>query len=96
MRARVRLTTDAGGTRGILVRHLLRRSARHRSPLWRRPWGDLPAMQVAGDGRASHSVLATGALLDDIRDRSPIIQEGSDNYADDPQADGGGGTGIAV
>lgn len=58
--------------------------------------GDLPAMHVAGDGRVSHSVLATGALLDDIRDRSLMIHEGSDNYADDPQADGGRGTGIAV
>lgn len=54
-------------------------------------------MHVAGDGRASHPVLATGALPDDIRDRSLMIHEGSDNYAyaDDPQADGGGGTRIA-
>lgn len=62
------------------------------------PWddkghlGDLPLLFVDAKGNASNPVLSPKLKsLDQVRNRALMIHEGSDNYADQPQALGGGG-----
>lgn len=57
--------------------------------------GDLPVLIVKNDGRATLPVLAPRLRLATIEGRSLIIDEGSDNYSDEPVSSGGGGARIA-
>ncbi len=66
------------------------------------PWdldghlGDLPALYVDPDGRATLPVLAPKLrALEDIEARSLMIHAGGDNYSDQPEANGGGGARLA-
>lgn len=64
------------------------------------PWGDghlgdLPALFVGKDGRASSPVLAPRLSLDDLEGRSLMIHAGGDNYSDEPKKLGGGGARMA-
>lgn len=60
------------------------------------PWGDghlgdLPALYVAADGKATQPVLAPRLKLDDVAGRALMVHVGGDNHADHPMALGGGG-----
>ena len=57
--------------------------------------GDLPALFVDDEGRASMPVLAPRLKLVDVERRSLMIHQGGDNYSDLPEKLGGGGTRIA-
>ena len=66
-------------------------SKRHGTPWGDGHLGDLPALVVEADERASHAVLAPRLKLDDLRARSLMIHIGGDNHADHPMPLGGGG-----
>lgn len=61
------------------------------------PWidtnhlGDLPALSVDKNGRASYPVLAPRLTLKDLKGRAVMIHAGGDTYSDQPHALGGGG-----
>lgn len=64
------------------------------------PWedghkGDLPALYVDADKRAVHPVFASDLELDDVKGRALVIHEWGDNYADQPEPLGGGGSRVA-
>ncbi|MBB5348447.1 superoxide dismutase family protein [Desulfoprunum benzoelyticum] len=57
--------------------------------------GDLPALSVDADGRATTAMTAPRLKLSNVRNRSLMIHAGGDNYADQPAPLGGGGARIA-
>lgn len=57
--------------------------------------GDLPALVVDKEGRATVPVLAPRLKLADIQGHSLMIHAGGDNYSDTPKPLGGGGARIA-
>lgn len=57
--------------------------------------GDLPKLEVAGDGTATKTMHLEGVSLVDVRNRSIMIHAGGDNYADSPAPLGGGGARVA-
>ena len=57
--------------------------------------GDLPALNVGTDGKATQAVLAPRLKVADLRSRSVMIHAGADNYSDQPKPLGGGGARIA-
>ncbi|UHQ55064.1 MULTISPECIES: superoxide dismutase family protein [Microbulbifer] len=64
------------------------------------PWGtghlgDLPALFVGADGKATSPVLAPRLKLSDLKGRALMIHAGGDNYSDEPKALGGGGARVA-
>ncbi|MEW6428901.1 MAG: superoxide dismutase [Cu-Zn] SodC [Thermodesulfobacteriota bacterium] len=70
-------------------------AGRHAEPWGDGHLGDLPALYVDADGRASTPVLAPRVKLADLQGRSLMIHAGGDNYADHPQPLGGGGARMA-
>ena len=52
--------------------------------------GDLPALTVTADGRATLPVLAPRLKVADLKGHSLIIHAGGDNYSDTPPMGGGG------
>jgi Cu-Zn family superoxide dismutase len=70
-------------------------SGKHAGPTGDGHAGDLPALSVAADGTATHTVIAPKLKIADIIGRAIIIHAGSDNYSDNPQPLGGGGARIA-
>lgn len=70
-------------------------SGAHQGPYGAGHLGDLPALYANPDGRAVHPVLAPRVKIADIRGRALMIHAGGDNYADQPQALGGGGARVA-
>ena len=65
------------------------------------PWGDghmgdLPALYVDSDGKASQPVLAPRLKsLGDIKGLALMVHQGGDNHSDHPQPLGGGGARVA-
>jgi Cu-Zn family superoxide dismutase len=64
------------------------------------PWGDghlgdLPALYVDADGKATSPVLAPRLKLADVRGRALMVHAGGDNHSDQPAPLGGGGGRIA-
>ncbi|QLF94529.1 superoxide dismutase family protein [Pseudomonas sp. ABC1] len=65
------------------------------------PWGDghqgdLPALLVTADGKASQPVLAPRLKnLDEIKGLALMVHQGGDNHSDHPAPLGGGGARIA-
>ena len=65
------------------------------------PWGDghlgdLPALYVDGDGKATQPVLAPRLKdLGDLEGLALMVHAGGDNHADHPQPLGGGGARVA-
>ena len=60
------------------------------------PWGDghlgdLPALAVDADGKASNPVLAPRLKMADLKGRSLMVHVGGDNHSDHPEMLGGGG-----
>ncbi|MDO3381447.1 superoxide dismutase [Cu-Zn] SodC [Gilvimarinus algae] len=64
------------------------------------PWseghlGDLPALYVSEDGKATQPVLAPKIKPEDLKGRALMLHEGGDNYSDLPKPLGGGGSRVA-
>jgi Cu-Zn family superoxide dismutase len=58
--------------------------------------GDLPALYVTADGKATYPVLAPRLkTLDEIRGHALMFHAGADNHSDHPTALGGGGARVA-
>lgn len=66
-------------------------TGKHEGPYGNGHFGDLPALYVAADGKATLPVLAPRLKVADIKGRSLMIHAGGDNYADTPAPLGGGG-----
>ena len=64
------------------------------------PWGtghrgDLPALVVDAEGKATLPVLAPRLKLAELKGKALMIHAGGDNHADHPQPLGGGGARMA-
>ena len=70
-------------------------SGRHAGPYEDGHLGDLPALYVDANGKASHPILAPRLKLSDLKGRSLMIHAGGDNYSDNPKKLGGGGARMA-
>lgn len=70
-------------------------TGKHEGPYGSGHLGDLPAVYVATDGKATLPVLAPRLKVSDIRERSIMIHSGGDNYSDTPSPLGGGGPRVA-
>jgi Cu-Zn family superoxide dismutase len=57
--------------------------------------GDLPVLVVGAEGEATLPVLAPRLTIRDVLGRSVMIHAGADNYSDQPDPLGGGGTRVA-
>lgn len=68
---------------------------KHEGPYGRGHLGDLPALYVGADGKASLPLLAPRLKVADVKGRSLMIHAGGDNYSDLPAKLGGGGARIA-
>lgn len=66
-------------------------TGKHEGPYGNGHLGDLPALYVGADGKATLPVLAPRLKAADIKGRSFMIHAGGDNYADTPAPLGGGG-----
>ena len=67
------------------------KTGQHGSPWGEGHLGDLPALYVNADGKATQPVLAPRLKLADLTGRSLMVHAGGDNYSDQPAALGGGG-----
>ena len=74
---------DPGGTK------------RHRGPKGEGHLGDLPVLEVDGDGTATKAVLAPRLKITDLNGRALMIHAGGDSYSDEPEKLGGAGERIA-
>ncbi|QJQ96818.1 MULTISPECIES: superoxide dismutase family protein [Halomonadaceae] len=63
----------------------------HQGPYGEGHLGDLPVLAVNEEGEANIPVLAPRLSLSDLDERSLMIHEGGDTYADEPTDGGGGG-----
>jgi Cu-Zn family superoxide dismutase len=70
-------------------------TGKHEGPYGNGHLGDLPALHVAADGKATLPVLAPRLKVADIKGRSLMIHAGGDNYSDAPAPLGGGGARVA-
>ena len=68
-----------------------KKSGQHGSPWGDGHLGDLPALYVDADGKATQPVLAPRLKLSDIHARALMVHAGGDNHSDHPAALGGGG-----
>ena len=68
---------------------------RHDTPWGKGHLGDLPAIFVDSEGKASQPVLAPRLKAKDIAGRSLMVHVGGDNHADHPAPLGGGGERMA-
>ena len=71
------------------------KAGKHGSPEGGGHKGDLPPLQVAGDGTAAKAVRAPRLKLEDLANKSLVIHAGGDNHSDTPKPLGGGGDRIA-
>lgn len=67
------------------------KAGKHEGPYGNGHIGDLPALYVSADGKATLPVLAPRLKLADIKGRSLMVHAGGDNYSDTPAPLGGGG-----
>jgi len=70
-------------------------SGKHEGPQGKGHLGDLPALAVGGDGKATTAVVAPRLKMTDLNGRSLMIHAGGDNFADQPAPLGGGGARVA-
>ena len=66
-------------------------SGKHEGPYGQGHLGDLPALYVGADGKATLPLLAPRLKMTDLKGRSLMIHAGGDNYSDVPAPLGGGG-----
>lgn len=67
------------------------KTGKHGTPWGEGHLGDLPALSVDTEGKATQPVLAPRLKLADIAGRSLMIHAGGDNHSDNPAPLGGGG-----
>ncbi|WP_237065714.1 superoxide dismutase [Cu-Zn] SodC [Microbulbifer guangxiensis] len=72
-----------------------KKTNRHSFPWGTGHLGDLPALYVDMDGKATSPVLAPRLKLSDLKGRALMIHAGGDNYSDQPKPLGGGGSRVA-
>lgn len=71
-------------------------SGKHLGPYADGHLGDLPALYVTDDGKASYPVVAPRLKsLSDINGKALMVHVGGDNHADHPEPLGGGGARLA-
>lgn len=70
-------------------------TGRHEGPYGKGHVGDLPALHVGSDGKASLPLLAPRLKSADLKGHSVMIHAGGDNYSDQPEKLGGGGVRVA-
>ena len=71
-------------------------SGKHLGPYADGHLGDLPALYVTDDGKASYPVVAPRLKsLSDIKGKALMVHVGGDNHADHPEPQGGGGARLA-
>jgi Cu-Zn family superoxide dismutase len=70
-------------------------TGKHLGPTGNGHKGDLPALSVSANGKASKSVIAPHLTVADVKGHAIIIHAGGDNYSDQPAPLGGGGARIA-
>jgi len=70
-------------------------TGKHEGPYGKGHLGDLPALFVAPDGRATLPLLAPRLKVADLKGHALMIHAGGDNYADQPDPLGGGGARVA-
>lgn len=70
-------------------------TGKHEGPSGKGHLGDLPALTVGSDGKATTPVVASRLKVADVKGRSLMIHSGGDNYSDAPAPLGGGGARIA-
>jgi Cu-Zn family superoxide dismutase len=70
-------------------------AGKHEGPIGKGHLGDLPALTVGADGKATETVVAPQLKTGDVKGRSLMIHAGGDNYSDVPEKLGGGGGRIA-
>lgn len=71
-------------------------SGKHLGPYADGHLGDLPALYVTDDGKASYPVVAPRLKsLSDIKGKALMVHVGGDNHADHPEPLGGGGARLA-
>jgi len=67
----------------------------HVGPYGKGHLGDLPALFVGTDGKATITILAPRLKVADLKGHSVIIHASGDNYSDQPEKLGGGGVRVA-
>lgn len=65
-------------------------TGRHAAPCGNGHLGELPAIFVTPDGKATSPLLAPRLKLSDLKGRALVMHHGGDTYADYPQKLGGG------
>lgn len=70
-------------------------TGKHEGPTGKGHLGDLPALTVGPDGKATTPVTAPRLKVADVLGRSLMIHAGGDNYADAPAPLGGGGARVS-
>jgi len=71
------------------------KTGKHEGPMGHGHSGDLPALNVGADGKATQAVTAPHLKVSDLHGRSLMIHAGADNYSDQPKPLGGGGARVA-
>ncbi len=72
------------------------KAGKHLGPYADGHLGDLPALYVTGDGKATYPVLAPRIKkLSEVQGHAIMIHVGGDNHSDQPQPLGGGGARLA-
>jgi superoxide dismutase, Cu-Zn family len=66
------------------------KTGRHEGPYGKGHLGDLPALYVSGEGKASLPLLAPRLKVSDLQGKALMIHGGGDNYTDSPKLGGGG------
>ncbi len=69
--------------------------AQHKGPMGDGHLGDLPALKVDSNGKATAPVVAPRLKMADLAGHSLMIHAGGDNYSDTPEKLGGGGKRMA-
>ncbi len=70
-------------------------TGKHLGPIGEGHKGDLPALTVDANGKATKTLVAPHLTVADVKGRSIMIHAGADNYSDQPAPLGGGGARIA-
>ena len=71
------------------------KTGKHEGPNGKGHMGDLPALTVGSDGKATTPVVAPRLKVSDVVGLSLMIHAGGDNYSDAPAPLGGGGARVA-
>ena len=72
-----------------------RHTGAHNGPIGDGHLGDLPALKVDSNGKATAPVVAPRLKMTDVAGHALMIHAGGDNYSDKPEKLGGGGKRIA-